>query len=66
MRTENEDRKHGVEIVRKATQTPARQTTINVGEDGSVVVGKILDKEQYRFGYDAQNGEYGNLMMVSF
>jgi chaperonin GroEL len=62
VRTGNEDQKHGVEIVRKAIQTPARQIAINAGEDGSVVVGKILDKEQYNFGYDAQTGEYGNLM----
>ena len=62
VRTGNEDQKHGVEIVRKAIQTPARQIAINAGEDGSVVVGKILDKEQYNFGYDAQIGEYGNLM----
>ena len=62
VRTGNEDQKHGVEIVRKAIQTPARQIAINAGEDGSVVVGKILDKEQYNFGYDAQTGEYANLM----
>ena len=35
---------------------------LNAGEDGSVVVGKILDKDQYNYGFDAQNGEYGNLM----
>jgi len=62
VRTGNVDQKHGVEIVRKAIQTPARQIAINAGEDGSIVVGKILDKEQYNFGYDAQTGEYGNLM----
>ena len=39
-----------------------RQIAINSGEDGSVVVRKILDKEQYNYGFDAQNGEYGNLM----
>ncbi len=53
VRTQNEDQKHGVEIVSKAIQTKARQTAINVGEDGSVVVGKIFDEEQYSFGYDA-------------
>src|SRR5262247_1924858 len=60
--TENEDQKHGVEIVRKALQTPARQIVINAGDDGSVVVGKIIEKDQYNFGYDAQTGEYGNLV----
>jgi chaperonin GroEL len=62
IRTANADQKHGVEIVRKALSWPARQIAINSGEDGSVVVGKILDKEQYNFGFDAQNSEYGNLM----
>jgi chaperonin GroEL len=62
IRTANDDQKHGVEIVRKALSWPARQIAINSGEDGSVVVGKILDKEQYNYGFDAQNGEYGNLM----
>jgi chaperonin GroEL len=62
IRTSNDDQKHGVEIVRKALSWPARQIAINSGEDGSVVVGKILDKEQYNYGFDAQNSEYGNLM----
>jgi chaperonin GroEL len=62
VRTANDDQKTGVDIVRKALSWPARQIALNAGEDGSVVVGKILDKEQYNFGFDAQNGEYGNLM----
>jgi len=62
VKTENEDQKHGVEIVRKAIQTPARQIAINAGADGSIVVGKILEKDQYAYGYDAQSGEYGNLV----
>jgi chaperonin GroEL len=62
VRTHNDDQKTGVEIVRKALSWPARQIAVNAGEDGSVVVGKILDKEQYNYGFDAQNGEYGNLM----
>ncbi len=62
IRTANDDQKHGVEIVRKALSSPARQIAINSGEDGSVVVGKILDKEQYNYGFDAQSSEYGNLM----
>ena len=61
VKTENEDQRHGVEIVRKAISWPARQIAINSGEDGSVVVGKILDKDQYAFGFDAQTNEYGNL-----
>jgi chaperonin GroEL len=62
IRTHNDDQKTGVEIVRKALSWPARQIAINAGEDGSVVVGKILEKDQYVYGFDAQNGEYVNLM----
>jgi chaperonin GroEL len=58
----NDDQKTGVDIVRKALSWPARQIALNAGEDGSVVVGKILDKDQYNYGFDAQNGEYGNLL----
>src|SRR6187402_1032579 len=62
LRTQNDDQKTGVEIVRKAIQAPARQIATNAGEDGSVVVGKILEKDQYAFGFDAQNGEYVNMV----
>jgi len=58
----NEDQKHGVDIVRKAISRPARQIALNAGADGSVVVGKILEKEQYNWGYDAQTGKYGDLV----
>jgi chaperonin GroEL len=58
----NEDQKHGIDIVRKAISWPARQIAANAGDDGSVVVGKILEKDTYAYGYDAQNGEYGNLV----
>ena len=62
LRTENEDQKHGIDIVRKAIQTPARQIAINAGDDGSIVVGKIMEQDQYSYGFDAQSGEYGNLV----
>jgi chaperonin GroEL len=62
LKVANDDQKTGVEIVRKALSWPARQIAMNSGEDGSIVVGKILDKEQYNYGFDAQNGEYGNLV----
>jgi chaperonin GroEL len=62
IRTQNDDQKTGVDIVRKALSWPCRQIAFNAGDDGSVVVGKILDKEQYNYGFDAQNDEYGNLM----
>ena len=62
VKAENADQKTGIEIVRKAITQPARQIAINSGDDGSVVVGKILEKDQYAYGYDAQSGEYGNLV----
>jgi len=62
IRTHNDDQKTGVEIVRKALQTPARQIATNAGEDGSVIVGKILENDSYGFGFDAQNGEYVDMV----
>jgi chaperonin GroEL len=62
VRTHNEDQKHGVEIVKKAITWPARQIAINAGEDGSIVVGKILEHDTYAYGFDAQTGEFGNLV----
>jgi len=61
LKTENDDQKTGINIVRKALSWPARLIAINAGEDGSVVVGKILDRATYSFGYNAQSGEYGDL-----
>ncbi|RAI43896.1 chaperonin GroEL [Rhodoplanes roseus] len=58
----NEDQKHGVDIVRKALSYPARQISLNAGEDGSVIVGKILENAEYAFGFDAQSGQYVNLV----
>jgi len=62
IKTQNDDQKTGVEIVRKALSAPARQIATNAGEDGSVIVGKVLEKDQYSFGFDAQSGEYVNLV----
>ena len=62
VRAGNEDQKVGVNIVRRALQAPLRQIAENAGEDGAVVVGKILDKKEYAFGYNAATGEYGNLV----
>ena len=62
LRTENHDQKTGIDIVRKALSTPARQIAINAGEDGSIVVGKISENDTYAYGYDAQEGEYGDLV----
>jgi chaperonin GroEL len=62
LKPENDDQKTGIDIVRKALSTPARQIAINAGEDGSLVVGKINEKDTYAYGYDAQEGQYGDLV----
>src|SRR5512135_1272328 len=62
LKGKNEDQRHGIEIVKKAITWPARQIAINAGEDGSVVVGKILEQDTYAYGYDAQTAENGNLV----
>src|SRR5437899_4850230 len=62
LRTKNDDQKTGVEIVRKALSAPARQIAINAGEDGSVIVGKILENKTYAYGFDSQTGEYADLV----
>jgi chaperonin GroEL len=62
LNVENEDQRAGVRIVRKALQAPARQIASNAGEDGSVVVGKIIDNASYTWGYDARTGTYGDLV----
>jgi chaperonin GroEL len=58
----NEDQKAGINIVRKAIQTPARTIAANAGEDGAVIAGKILEKDTYAYGYNAQTGVYGDLV----
>jgi chaperonin GroEL len=58
----NDDQKTGIDIVRRAIQAPARQIVENAGDDGSIVVGKILEHKDYAYGYDAQAGEYCDLV----
>jgi chaperonin GroEL len=62
LKAANDDQRVGINIVRRALHAPARQIAENAGEDGAVVVGKIVDKDDYAFGYNAQTGEYGNLV----
>lgn len=57
----NDDQRVGVEIIRKALQSPIRQITQNAAVDGSVIVGKLLEKYDTNEGYDAQKGEYTNM-----
>jgi len=58
----NNDQKVGIEIVRKAIQWPVRQIAENSGADGSIVVGKLTDKGDPNFGYDAQSGDYKDMV----
>src|SRR5690242_11602033 len=59
---ENNDQKVGIEIVRKALQSPVRQIAENAGTDGSIVVGKLLDKNDVNQGFDAQSGQYVDMV----
>jgi len=59
---ENNDQKVGIDIVRRALQAPARQIFGNAGEDGSVIVGKLLDRGEPNHGFDAQTGAYVDLV----
>jgi chaperonin GroEL len=60
----NEDQRVGLEIVRRAVQAPLRQIAENAGEDGAVIAGKILENDTYSFGFDAQTGEYKDLVQA--
>jgi chaperonin GroEL len=58
---ENADQRTGIEIVRKALQWPTRRIALNAGVDGSIVVGKPMEKDDPAYGYDAQSGAYGDM-----
>ena len=62
LKTENDDQTVGVNIVRKAIQAPARQIAENAGEDGSVIVGKVLESKDTNWGFDAQKGVFCDLV----
>jgi chaperonin GroEL len=62
LNTANDDQRTGVNIVRRAIQSPAKQIASNAGEDGSVIAARILENPSYTWGYDAQTGEYGDLI----
>ncbi len=62
MKADNEDQKFGIEIVRKAILSPMRQIAENAGEDGAVISGKVLENSDYNFGFDAQKGEFKDMV----
>ena len=61
---ENEDQNAGINIVRRALQSPARQIATNAGAEASIVIGKILENKSVNFGYNAQTGEYGDMVAL--
>jgi chaperonin GroEL len=62
LKAENDDQRFGIEIVRKAALMPLRQIAENAGEDGAVILGKVLDKDEYAWGFDAQTEEFKDLV----
>jgi chaperonin GroEL len=62
LKPENDDQKTGIDIVRRALQFPVRIIAENAGTDGSIVIGKLLDKNDANYGYDAQSGEYVDMV----
>ena len=62
LKADNEDQRVGIDIVRRAVQTPLRQIAENAGEDGAVISGKVLEKDEYNWGFDAQSGEFKDMV----
>ena len=62
LKADNDDQRFGIEIVRKAIQTPLRQIAENAGEDGAVIAGKMLENDDYNWGFDAQTGEFKDMV----
>ncbi len=62
LKPDNDDQKVGIDIVRRALNYPARLIAENAGADGSVVVGKLLESKNANYGFDAQKGEYTDLV----
>ncbi len=58
----NSDQEVGIRIIRHAMTAPCRQIATNAGADGSIVIGKIMDSNDYSFGFDAQTGTYGDMV----
>jgi chaperonin GroEL len=62
LKADNDDQRFGIDIIRRAALTPLRQIAENAGEDGAVISGKVLDKEDYNYGFDAQGGEFKDMV----
>ncbi|BAB49537.1 chaperonin GroEL [Mesorhizobium japonicum] len=61
VQAENEDQKHGIEIVRRAIEAPVRQIAENAGAEGSIIVGKLREKPEFGWGWNAQTNAFGDL-----
>jgi chaperonin GroEL len=61
---ENEDQKVGISIVRRAIEAPIRQIAENAGAEGSIIVGRVREKPDFGYGWNAQTGEYGDLYQM--
>ncbi|BCG88312.1 60 kDa chaperonin [Mesorhizobium sp. 113-3-9] len=61
VQTDNADQKTGVDIVRRAIETPVRQIAENAGAEGSIIVGKLREKSEFGWGWNAQTNEFGDL-----
>ncbi|MCA1367083.1 chaperonin GroEL [Bradyrhizobium sp. BRP14] len=62
--TANDDQRVGVEIVRRAIEAPVRQIAENAGAEGSIIVGKLREKTDFAYGWNAQTGEFGDLFSM--
>ena len=60
----NDDQTAGINIIRKALQSLVRQIAENAGDEGSIIVGKILESNTDNYGYNAQTGEYGDMIAM--
>ncbi len=62
LKADNDDQRFGIDIVRKAALMPLRQIAENAGEDGAVISGKVLERDEYAWGFDAQTGQYKDMV----
>jgi chaperonin GroEL len=62
IKASNADQKASLDIIRRAIQMPARQIVQNAGEDGSPVLGKVMERQSYNWGFNAATGDYEDLV----
>jgi chaperonin GroEL len=61
LKAPNDDQRVGIDIIRRAIEAPVRQIAENAGAEGSIIVGKLREKSEFAYGWNAQTGEYGDL-----